>query len=121
MNPLELLKEIAEFKDLILITRKKEIISEIRGKVSVEQGKEWLTIKNEACRCHIRVKSEEIANAKFVESRNNEGREMFAVEFMNVRSELILKVSYPTKSELDASREAFNRLKMKYDGAEVPV
>ena len=114
MNPEQFLKDITVFNDLILIAKKEGIISEVRGKFSVEQGKEWLTIKNDGCRCHIHLKPDEISHAKFIQNRSKEGREMFSIEILNKNEELILKASFPTQSALEESKTSFEKIKKKY-------
>jgi len=111
IRPEQFLKEIAEYPDLILIVKKEGIISEARGKFTVEMGREWLTIKNEGCRCHIHMKPDECSHANFVRTKNNEGRDMFSIEMMGKDEKLILKASFPTKTAMEESRTAFEKMR----------
>ncbi len=117
MNAAEFLKDAAAFPDLILITKKEGIVSEVRGKFSVDAGEEWLTLKNEACRCHIHLKTEGLGRPRFIRSKNKEGRDMFSIEIPGQDGELLLKASFPTKSDLEGSRAAFESLESKYGQA----
>ena len=121
MNIEEFFKEAADFPDLILITKTEGIVSEVRGKFAVQGGEEWLTLKNEACRCHIHLKTDGLSNPNFIRSKNKEGRDMFSVEISGKDGELVLKASYPTKSDLEGSRAAFEKLEAKYGAATAKV
>ncbi len=121
MNLIEFLKDIAEFNDLILINKRDEVISEVRGKFSIEAGEEWLTVKNEGCRCHIHAKLAHISSAKFITNQNKEGRGMYAIEFLNEHEDLLFKISYPTKSDLESSQTAFKALESKYGDGQSAV
>lgn len=64
---LDLLKALGEVREANFVVRNADALSELLGPLRVTEDGGWATLEREGCLCHIHLRVEQIAEARFVE------------------------------------------------------
>ena len=85
---LDLLKALGGLREANFVVRNADALSELLGPLRVTEQGGWATLEREGCPCHIHLRLEQMAEARFVQEPGfSPGAQASSVQFFHVNGD----------------------------------
>jgi len=115
---LDLLRALGGVREANFVVRNADALSELLGPLRVTEDGGWATLEREGCPCHIHLRLEQMAEARFVQEPGfSPETKAYCVQFFHANGDrpvLMIYLSEPAYQEVlgrfgGQERIAFNR------------
>ena len=103
MTITDLLRALGELAETTFVVRNADAVSESAGPCRVSADGGWATLERDGCTCHIHLRIEQLAEARFVQEPGfTPGTKAYSVQFFHVGGDRpVLSVYLPADPYYD--------------------